>query len=151
MIIFSFSNWRIEDIKGIDVKRNEELENEDEDEEEISQGLTSDELFGINSAMFKGNSIRDSGIVKKFEDQGFYFTSMKIKYSYKKATESFIVDINFKGTENVKIDIISTYDNVENRDLKVVLSMDEQEKIIQEFQIAVNKIFANLIKNQTKH
>lgn len=138
LIAYIYDDWVIEDIKGIDVKRGEKLE----DEEEV---LSSDELIGITNAMFKGDSIRNTGIVKKFEDQGFYFTSMKFKYSYRKTTENFVIDINFKGTENVKIDIINTYDNMD----KIVFPMAQQEEIIQKFQEVVNKLYKDIINTQS--
>jgi len=54
-------------------------------------------------------------IVKKFEEQGYYFISMKLKYSYIKTNDSFIIDTNFKGsTDGIKIDIVKTYEMDEN-------------------------------------
>ena len=142
---YKYDDWSIEDIKGIDVKRAERNE-EDDEEDEGEERLSSDELIGITNAMFKGDSIRNTGIVKKFEEQGFYFTSMKFKYAYKKTAENFIIDINFKGTENVKIDIISTYDDMD----KIVFPMAQQEEIIQKFQEVVNNIYKEIINDQKR-
>jgi hypothetical protein len=143
LIAHKYPEWVIEDIKGIDVKKGDEIL---DDEEDDGESLSSDELVGINSAMFKGNSIRDAGIVGKFEKQGFYFTSMKFKYAYISTTESFVIDINFKGTDNVKIDIMNTYDNSDT----IVLPMKQQEEIIQEFQKVVNEIYNDIIASQVK-
>lgn len=148
MIKYRYSDWRIDDIKGIDVKKDEEPIDLDEDDEEDKKSINSKELLGINSAVFKGNSIRDAGIVKTFQEQGFCFTSMKIKYSYNKKSQSFVVDINFKGTDNVKINIVNSYDNTEGREIKYIIPMEEQEIIIKEFQEAVNKVYKELINSQ---
>lgn len=151
MIKYRYSDWRIDDIKGIDVKKNEEPIDSDDEEDEAEENtkiINSQELLGINSAVFKGNSIRDAGIVKTFQEQGFCFTSMKIKYSYNKKPQSFVVDINFKGTDNVKINIVNSYDNSEGREFKYVIPMDEQEIIIKEFQEGVNKVYKELINSQ---
>lgn len=142
LIAHRYEDWLIEDIKGIDVKRQDKADAEDEEEEET---LSSDELVGISNAMFKGDSIRNTGIVKKFENQDFYFTSMKFKYAYKTSEESFLIDINFKGTNGVKIDIINTYSDTD----KVIFPAAQQEKIILKFQEIVNKIFRNLVNNQS--
>ncbi|GEM_PF-3020914 len=146
LIKYPHSNWRLDDIKGIDFKKDE-----DESEEEQDELISSDDLAGINTAVFKGSSIRDSGIVKKFEEQGFFFTSMKYKYSYKKTEESFIVDINFKGTDNIKIDIVKTYEKGErDRDLISVLPASEQELIIVGFQNAAYDVYNLLVNSQKK-
>lgn len=143
LIAYRYSDWIIEDIKGIDVKREDKSAEEEDDDDEA---LSSDELVGITNAMFKGDSIRNTGIVKKFEKQGFYFTSMKFKYAYKKSAESFLVDINFKGTENVKIDIINTYDDTD----RIIFPTAQQEAIIQKFQEVVNKVYKDIINDQIK-
>lgn len=148
---YKYDDWSIEDIKGIDVKRADKSEDDDDEEDDDEEDddeekLSSDELIGITNAMFKGDSIRSTGIVKKFEEQGFYFTSMKFKYAYKKTAENFIIDINFKGTENVKIDIINTYDGND----KIVFPMSQQEEIIQSFQEVVNKIYKEIINEQKR-
>lgn len=146
LIKYTHTNWKLEDIKGVDFKKDEE-DIYDEQEEVVS----SDDLAGINSAIFKGSSIRDSGIVKKFEEQGFYFTSMKFKYSYNTTVDSFIIDINFKGTDNIKIDIVKTYEKDENdRDLITVLPVSEQEKIILAFQEASYDVYNKLINSQKR-
>ncbi|HII4471076.1 TPA: hypothetical protein ACY4SJ_002564 [Clostridium perfringens] len=146
LIKYNHTNWKLEDIKGVDFKKNE-IDVDDEQEEVVS----SDDLAGINSAIFKGSSIRDSGIVKKFEEQGFYFTSMKFKYVYNTTVESFIIDVNFKGTDNIKIDILKTYEKDENeRDLITVLPVSEQEKIILAFQEASYNVYNKLINSQKK-
>ena len=76
---------------------------------------------------------------------------MKYKYSYKKTLESFIIDINFKGTDNIKIDIIKTYERDESdRDLINVLPVSEQEAIIVAFQNANYEVYNSLIKSQEK-
>jgi hypothetical protein len=150
LIACKYSDWKLEDIKGVDVKKAET--EPDEAEGETGELVTIDDLAGINSAIFKGDSIRDTGIVKKFEEQGFYFISMKFKYEYIKSFESFIIDINFKGTtENVKIDIIRTYERDENdRELVCILPTSDQEVIIQTFQNKAFEIYKKLIKSQSK-
>lgn len=146
LIKYNHTNWKLEDIKGVDFKK-DEADIDDEQEEVVS----SDDLAGINSAIFKGSSIRDSGIVKKFEEQGFYFTSMKFKYSYNATVDSFIIDINFKGTDNIKIDIVKTYERDENdRDLITVLPVSEQEEIILAFQEASYNVYNKLINSQKR-
>lgn len=148
LIKYSHTHWKFEDIKGVDFKKEETNTDIDDEQGEI---VSSDDLAGINSAIFKGNSIRDSGIVKKFEEQGFYFTSMKFKYSYRKTLESFIIDINFKGTDNIKIDIVKTYERDENdRDLITVLPVVEQREIILAFQEASYNVYNKLINSQKK-
>jgi len=140
-----YDDWKLDDIKGVDFKR---YKNSDDPDAEIS----SSELAGINSAIFKGSSIRDTGIVKKFESEGFYFTSMKFKYAYTKTLESFVIDIHFKGTtEGIKVDIVKTYEKDENeKDIVHVLPPSQQEEIILCFQKASYEVFNNLISAQLK-
>lgn len=149
LIAFKHKEWRLEDIKGVDVKKGESLE----DDEEIEEEFSSDELAGINSAVFKGNSIRDTGIVQKFLKENFHFTSMKFKYIYSKSNESFIVDVNFKTNDNIKIDIIKTYEREDNsdRDLICVLPSYQQEDIIITFQNVAYRIYNNLLDLQGKN
>lgn len=147
LIAYKHNEWTLEDIKGVDVKK---YEIEEDDDDDPDTEVTTDELAGINSAVFKGSSIRDTGIVKKFEEQGFYFVSMKFKYSYKKTLNSFIIDINFKGTtDGIKIDIIRTYEKDENdREIINVLPPSDQEKIIIGFQNTSYKIYKELLALQ---
>ncbi|QHI73084.1 hypothetical protein [Aminipila terrae] len=146
LIAYKYKEWRLEDIKGVDVNKTENLD-EDEDGEE---SITKDELAGINSAVFKGNSIRETGIVQKFLKQGFYFTSMKFKYEYQSSFESFVIDVNFKSTENIKIEIIKTYDKDDHidRDLICVLPFSKQEEILVAFQNVAYEIYNNLLESQ---
>ena len=67
----------LEDIKGIDVQRSDKSDIDDDNFDEDGEIVSQDELIGIKTAVFKGSSIRDTGIVKKFEKQGFYFISMR--------------------------------------------------------------------------
>ncbi|HEY5588544.1 MAG TPA: hypothetical protein VIK86_06270 [Candidatus Paceibacterota bacterium] len=145
LIAYKHNDWKLDDIKWVDVKKYEVQDTDDDPDGEV----TTDELAGINSAIFKGSSIRDTGIVKKFEEQGFYFISMKFKYSYIMTNDSFIIDINFKGsTEGIKIDIVKTYEMDENRELINVLSTSDQEKIIIGFQNISYKLYKNLVDSQ---
>lgn len=149
LIKSKYSKWTLEDIKGIDVQRNDknDIDDDNPDEDAVSQ----DELTGIKTAVFKGSSIRDTGIVKKFEQQGFYFTSMRFMYTFKKTAESFIIDINFRGTDDIKIDIVKNFEKDEkDKDLVVVFPKCQQEEIICEFQSNVYKIYKQLIKDQQK-
>ena len=76
---------------------------------------------------------------------------MKFKYSYNATVDSFIIDINFKGTDNIKIDIVKTYERDENdRDLITVLPVSEQEEIILAFQEASYNVYNKLINSQKK-
>lgn len=143
LIKFSHEIWRLEDITGVDVKKNESLEDDDLE-------ISTDELTGINTAIFKGDGIRNTGIVKKFEKQGFYFTSMKFKYAFKHNLESFIIDINFKGNENIKIDIVKIYDKDNDKDITIVLPKNEQEEIIRKFQQVTYNIYNKLIQEQVE-
>ena len=151
LIKTQYEKWTLEDIKGIDVQRNEKnyIDDDilDEDEDIVSQ----DELTGIKTAVFKGSSIRDTGIVKKFEKQGFYFTSMRLMHTFKKTAESFIIDINFRGTDDIKIDIIKNFEKDENdKDSIIVFPKSQQEEIIREFQSNIYNIYTNLINSQQK-
>ena len=143
LIKFNYKNWRLEDIKGVDVKKSQSLEDDDAE-------ISSDELTGINTAVFKGDGIRNTGIVKKFEKQGFYFTSMKFKYAFKHNLESFVIDINFKGNDNIKIDIVKIYDKDNNKDITIVLPKSEQEQIISKFQQVIYDIYSKLIQEQNE-
>lgn len=143
LIKFNHKNWRLEDITGVDVKKSESLEDDDLE-------ISTDELTGINTAIFKGDGIRNTGIVKKFERQGFYFTSMRFKHAFKHNLESFIIDINFKGNENIKIDIVKIYDNDNNKDITIVLPKNEQEAIISQFQQVTYNIYSKLIQEQAE-
>lgn len=145
-----YKEWKLDDIKGIDVERKEEeLQQEELDDEEGS--ILPNELAGIKKAVFKGNSLRSTGIVKQFEKQGFYFTAMRFKYTLNKTTESFIIDINFKGIDNVKIDIVKNFERDEkDKDSIVIFPQYQQEEIISEFQDAVYKVYKSIIKSQDK-
>ena len=149
-----YDDWKLIDIKGIDVKRSERdtIDNkEDEENEENSETVHQNELMGIRTAIFNGNSIRNTGLVKKFEQQGFYFTSIRLMYEFKKTTDSFVIDINFKGTDDVKIDIIKNYERDESdKDSIVVFPKNQQEQIINKFQNNVYHTYQEIIKEQGK-
>lgn len=145
LIKYNHKKWSLTDIKGIDCKKSKSDDTDDQDTEEVS---TSD-IAGINSAIFKGDGIRDNGIVKKFENQGFHFVSMKFKYVYRKSVESFIIDINFKNTDNIKVDIVKTFDKDDNdNEIISILPMNDQEEIIIEFQKVARKVYDLLICSQ---
>lgn len=146
-----YDNWTLIDIKGIDVKKSENHIIDNIEDEENGETVHQNELVGIKTAVFNGNSIRNTGLVKKFEQQGFYFTSVRLMYEFKKTTESFVIDINFKGTDDVKIDIIKNYERDEqDKDLIVVFPKDQQEQIINKFQKNVYHIYKEIIKRQGK-
>ena len=151
LIKSDYSKWTLEDIKGIDVQRSDKSDIDDDNFDEDGEIVSQDELIGIKTAVFKGSSIRDTGIVKKFEKQGFYFISMRFMYTVKETMESFIIDINFKGTDDIKIDIVKNFEKDEkNKDLAVVFPKSQQEEIICEFQSNVYKIYKDLIDSQQK-
>ena len=151
LIKSTYSKWTLEDIKGIDVQRSDKSDIDDDNFDEDGEIVSQDELIGIKTAVFKGSSIRDTGIVKKFEKQGFYFISMRFMYTVKETMESFIIDINFKGTDDIKIDIVKNFEKDEkDKDLVVVFPKYQQEEIICEFQSNVYKIYKTLIDSQHK-
>ncbi|EHI96917.1 hypothetical protein CDLVIII_0179 [Clostridium sp. DL-VIII] len=151
IIAHKYNGWKFIDVKSVSVCKGEDLEKEeldnDDDEEDGSSDVISvDELAGIRTAVLQGNSIRDSGIVKRFEKENFYFTSMSLKYLIQSTLEAFIIDINFKGTNNIKIDIIKTYgEDEKGNEILAILPSRQQEEIILKFQKEVCNIYESLL------
>lgn len=143
--LFSYKHkdWIREEIKSIEVERDAELE--DDDEEKVEEDL----LQGINSALLKGSGLRTNSFVQKCLDQGYYFGQTSIKYGHKREAIKIILNISFKSKEKfAEIAISNSYEIEDSKEVRKVLPISEQKEILRYFHSILISIFYNLVETQ---
>ena len=74
---------------------------------------------------------------------------MKYRYEHKMDTIEFAIILSFKN-QDLRVDIDKTYNEDEGKIYVQPLVKSEQNEIVIEFQNVANKIFDELIKEQSK-
>ena len=145
---YAFNLWQIKTITGITVKQGRLDENEDE-EEVVVEEEDSSTLTGISQAVLNGSGLRTNEFVQESIKKGYYISAMKYRYEHKMDTIEFAIILSFKN-QDLRVDIDKTYNEDEGKIYVQPLVKSEQNEIVIEFQNVANKIFDELIKEQSK-
>ena len=94
MLDFSHDNWDLEDVTGIEVQRDSSTDTVDDEA-----------LRGITNAALAGQSLRTNDVVQSFEDNGYYFKSIKLSYDHARDAKRMEVSIEFKRKPKNTFDI----------------------------------------------
>ena len=140
--------WQLKTITGITVKQGRLDENEDE-EEVVVEEEDSSTLTGISQAVLNGSGLRTNEFVQESIKKGYYISAMKYRYEHKMDTIEFAIILSFKN-QDLRVDIDKTYNEDEGKIYVQPLVKSEQNEIVIEFQNVANKIFDELIKEQSK-
>lgn len=140
--------WRAKTITGITVKQGIIDENED-DEEVVVDEEDSSTLTGISQAVLNGSGLRTNEFVQESIKKGYYISAMKYRYEHKMDTTEFAIILSFKN-QDLRVDIDKTYNEDEGRIYVQPLVRSEQNEIVIEFQNVANRIFDELIKEQSE-
>lgn len=99
---YQFSEWHLEDVVGVKVRQPETAKVED-DLDDVSvepngeaEELEKDQLRSITEAILKGENLRTNPFVKQFEDSGYYFQAMTIRFKHAKTPVMIDLLVNFK-------------------------------------------------------
>ena len=145
---YAFNLWHLKTITGITVKQGRLDENEDE-EEVVVEEEDSSTLTGISQAVLNGSGLRTNEFVQESIKKGYYISAMKYRYEHKMDTIEFAIILSFKN-QDLRVDIDKTYNEDEGKIYVQPLVKSEQNEIVIEFQNVANKIFDELIKEQSK-
>lgn len=145
---YTFKLWQLKTITGITVKQGQLDENEDEEEVVVDEEDSST-LTGISQAVLNGSGLRTNEFVQESIKKGYYISAMKYRYEHKIDTTEFAIILSFKN-QDLRVDIDKTYNEDEGRIYVQPLVKSEQNEIVIEFQNVANKIFDELIKEQSK-
>lgn len=145
---YAFNLWQLKTITGITVKQGRLDENEDE-EEVVVEEEDSSTLTGISQAVLNGSGLRTNEFVQESIKKGYYIAAMKYRYEHKMDTTEFAIILSFKN-QDLRVDIDKTYNEDEGKIYVQPLVKSEQNEIVIEFQNVANKIFDELIKEQSK-
>ena len=142
-----FNQCKIKTVTALTVKKYELSEEDDSSSEEEITGDENNNLSGISQAILNGQGLRNNEFVQKCIAEGFYISSMKLRYYNSKESNEFIININFKG-EDLKVDMCQTF--IEEDDVMTLhpFMRDEQDIIIREFQDTAKSIYNQLIEEQ---
>lgn len=91
---YKADKWRLDDVTGIEIKRDEQTE---EVEDEMLQG--------ISEAALSGNDLRTNSTVQKCENEGYYFTGIRLLYQHKSEAKKIEIKISFKENPRDAFDI----------------------------------------------
>mgnify|MGYP001018311305 FL=1 len=146
----SFSQWSLKTVTGLTVKKYELgsiISDDDEDEEVIEEDTG--KLTGISQAILNGQGLRNNEFVQNCLAEGFYISSMKLRYYNRNEATEFIIGVSFKG-EDLKVDMCRTFIEENGRPLHHPFMKDDQDIIIKEFQEVAKNIYERLTSEQKK-
>ena len=142
--------WNLIDIINVTVNKDEKCIDDSESEvisNEISTSDSTDRLSGISTAILKGDGLRNNEFVKECMAKGFIFSSMCYKFMNTKDPITIVVEVNFKQID-LKINIIKTYRNEDNKEVLFQLPPDDQNFYINYFQNVAYTVYSKLIEKQ---
>lgn len=141
-----FLGWRFLTVTKVELKKNEEDEITELNDEEDSAIAN---LQGITSAILNGTSIRNNSFVQECLKNNFYISTMGYKFENLDDYIEVVVEINFKY-DDLKIDICKTYEydnDIEDLRLHPIIH-SEQEIILKMFQDAAYKKYTEILNRQ---
>lgn len=143
-----FNQWSLKTVTGLTVKKYE-LDsdiNEEENEEEIIED-DSGRLAGISQAILNGQGLRNNEFVQGCLNEGFYISSIKLRYYHLTEATEFIVGISFKGMD-LKVDMCRSYVLEDEKPVHHPFLKDEQDVIVKEFQDITKNIYEQIVSEQ---
>lgn len=143
-----FTQWSLKTVTGLTVKKYE-LDNDinkDENEEEIIED-DNGKLAGISQAILNGQGLRNNEFVQGCLNEGFYISSMRLRYYHLTESTEFIIEISFKGID-LKVDMCRSYVIEDERPIHHPFLKDEQDAIVKEFQDTAKDIYEQITLEQ---
>ncbi len=143
-----FTQWSLKTVTRLTVKKYElgSDMNEEENEEEIIEDGNG-KLAGISQAILNGQGLRNNEFVQGCLNEGFYISSMKLRYYHLTESTEFIVEISFKGMD-LKVDMCRSYIVEDEKPIHHPFFKDEQDAIIKDFQDATKNIYEQIALEQ---
>lgn len=128
----NLDRWRRENVEGLDVKRDESVQ-----EEPVP------ELEGINEAGLSGNRLDTNDFVRLSKENGYYFTLIEVRYQHKTEARQTVVRIEFKESrrETFEVSIVSEYEEIDDTMEKANFGMQERRRIREEFRESVLEFY----------
>ena len=146
---YSFSNWKLKTVTGITVRKAEYSDEEDAGDEISDEEGATGALAGISQAVLNGSGLRSNEFVQNSLQQGYYISSMKYRFMCTQEAGEFIVCINSEG-EDLRVDIERSYCDEDGYLHIQPFPKDQQDEIIQLFQLAANDVFYALVEEQKR-
>lgn len=133
---YSPEQWEFDDVEGIGIERDGDVEQVDE---EI--------LTGINDAALKGKGLRSNEFVQKAESNGYYFTSIRIAYIHSVDAKRMQIRIAFKKKPKNTYDISIAKEEEIIDDSYETTSFDEElvNETRDEFRDMVVRLYADYL------
>lgn len=144
----TYDLWRLKTITGITVKQGN-FDNDDDDGEMIdSENEYSETLTGISQAVLNGNGLRSNEFVQNSIEKGYYISAMKYRFEHKTNGNEFSIIISSKKND-LRVELEKTYIEDNGKIIIQPLRKSEQDDIIILFQNTANKIFKELVEQQS--
>lgn len=138
---YNFDDWRIDSIQNIKISDGDEVLEDDDDQDNFEISI----LSGIKSALLSGSGLRSNPIVVQAVDKGYFFPKATIMFEHRREAQKILVDISFNSDELLlEIVMIATYEIDDGHPYKHPLSVDKQEKILQEFHDIIQEIYNHI-------
>lgn len=138
-------NWTRRNVEGIQVKRDETVAGEDDDEEDLDA-----ELEGIRNAALSGKRLDTNEFVQKCEDNGFYLTKIEVRYEHQDVARRAVIEIDFKEErrETFEVSINKTLKQKESGWVNENFSMSDMKNIREEFRSSVIEKFDEYLSEE---
>lgn len=142
-----FTQWSLKTVTGLTVKKYKL--DPDMDEEENEEEIIEDDgkLAGISQAILNGQGLRNNEFVQGCLNEGFYISSMKLRYYNRTESTEFIIGISFKGMD-LKVDMCRSFIDEDGTPTHHPFLKDDQDTIIKEFQDVSKNIYEQLATEQ---
>ncbi len=141
-----FKGWRFVTVTKIELKKYENDETEELNDEEDSAIAN---LQGITSAILNGTSIRNNSFVQECLTNNFYVTTMGYRFENLEDFIEVVIEVNFKY-DDLKIDICKTYEyDNDAEDVRLhPIMYSTQERILEMFQDAAYRKYNEILERQ---
>ena len=137
LLQYHFEDWRLENVISIKIRKGEELEDEE---------IPDMDLRGINQAVLNGDNLRTNRIVKRFEENGYYFSGITIKLTHKSNPTKILIEVFFKSKpEFAEIKINDSYEVIDGEENRNILPEYEQERYLKDFWNILLQIYFGIV------
>lgn len=143
---YKHEEWFTRDITSVSLSKKLEENEEIIDNQENS--LDSNTVVGISSAILNGAGLRKVSFVEDCMQKGFFFQSMRFKLEHKRLPLILEIDISFKQTDLKVIIYKAMTTDDDGKNIKTILSRNEQSSYIDYFQNVAYEIYTELVTSQ---
>lgn len=135
---YEFDDWAVEEILKIGVKKGNDDEVEEPDDENQDQLLR-----GIRSAVLNGRSLRSNEFVQAGLRNGFYLFSTRVRLSHHREAKSIEIDMSFKA-KAFELNVAKTMERIEDEYERSLFPAVEQEQYLRYFRDVIFTIYRGI-------